>query len=50
MYWTGLAPGDLPVRDVLAFSEHAEDIVEEHQEMLKGAVASGVAEVMEEIL
>jgi hypothetical protein len=50
MYWTGIPPHTLPVRDVLAFSEYAEELVEEHQKMLKSAVAQGVGEVMDEIL
>lgn len=49
MYWTGIKPNELPVADVLAFTEHFSDIVEEHQEMNKNAVAKGVAKVLNKI-
>lgn len=39
----------MPVKDVIAFNEYAEDVVEEHQEMLRNAVAAGVADVLEKI-
>lgn len=39
----------MPVRDVLVFNEHAEEIIEEFLEMLEGAVASGVGQVVENI-
>lgn len=48
MFWTGINPHEIPVRDVLSFNDHVEDIIEEYQEMLKNAVAAGVAEVLEE--
>ncbi len=50
MYWTDASVNTMTVRDVIAFSEYIEEITEEHQTMIKNAVAEGVAEVMEEIL
>lgn len=49
MFWTGVRPDDAAVRDVLAFNEYAEDIFEESIEALKDAVASGVAEALDEL-
>lgn len=49
MYWTNLQPHELPVRDVIAFSEGLSDEVEDHQELIKNAVAEGVAEALDQI-
>lgn len=49
LYWTGQHPNEVPIRDVLTFNDHIEDIMEEHFEMLRNAVAAGVADVVEEI-
>jgi len=49
MYWTNLNPHEVPVRDVIAFSNNVEDVIEEHQEMLTNAVAQGVAKVLEKM-
>lgn len=49
MYWTNLNPHEIPVRDVLAFAENSDDVLEEHGEMLENAVAAGVAKVLEKL-
>lgn len=49
MYWTGLNPNDVPVRDVISFTQHFEDMAEEHRDMLESAVAKGVAEVLNKL-
>lgn len=49
MFWAGLHPHDIPVRDVLIFNEHAEDIFEEYRDVMKSAVAEGVSEVLDNL-
>jgi len=49
MYYTGIHPHQIPVRDFLAFGEHYEEVVEQHTEQMKNIVAAGVAEVVENI-
>lgn len=49
LFWTGVTPAELPMKDVLSFIEYSEDIFEEALEMLESAVASGVAEVVDNI-
>lgn len=49
MFWTGMHPNDIPIRDVLAFNEYAEETMEEVFEGLKDVVASGVAEALDQI-
>lgn len=49
MYHTNVNPHEIPVRDVIAFSNHIEDIVEEERDMLKGAVAAGVSEALDNL-
>lgn len=49
MYYIGLHPHDIPVRDVVAFHDYVEDIREEEQEMMKASVAAGVAEALDNL-
>jgi len=49
MFWTGVMPHDVPVRDILSFNEHAEEIFEEVGEMIKDSVAAGVGEAIDNI-
>lgn len=49
MFWTGIHPNNMPVKEVLVFNEHAEEILEETAEMLRNTVAAGVADVIEEM-
>lgn len=49
MFWTGMHPNGIPIRDVLAFNEYAEETMEEVFEGLKDVVASGVAEALDQI-
>lgn len=49
LFWTGTHPIELPIREVIIFTEHAETVFEEYQEVLEAAVASGVAEVIDNL-
>lgn len=49
MYYTNLHPHEIPVRDVLAFSENIEDILEDEYEMQRSAVAEAVSEVLDNL-
>ena len=49
LFWTGVHPHDLPFREVIVFNRHSEEIFDEYQEMMKAAVAEGVAEVLDNI-
>jgi len=49
LFWSGVAPHDIPVRDLISFNEHAEEMIEEVAEMLKDAVAGGVGEAIDNI-
>lgn len=49
MYYANLHPHQMPVQDVIAFSEHSEDIIEEEFELMKGAVAAGVSEALDNL-
>jgi len=49
LFWTGRPASELPVRDVLTFVEYSDEVFEELQELLKASVASGVAEVLDNI-
>lgn len=48
MFWTGLRPNDIPVRDVLALSDEMEDMIEERRQMMYSAVSEAVADILEE--
>lgn len=49
MFWTGILPHNVPVRDILSFNENTEDIFEEWQELMQNAVAAGVSEVVDNL-
>lgn len=49
LFWTGRRANELPLIEVLNFLRHAEDMFEEYSEMFENAVASGVAEVLDQI-
>lgn len=46
---TGNRASGMPVRDVLVFVHHFEEVFEQYMEAYEGAVASGVAQVVEQI-
>lgn len=47
MYWAGLNPHKIPVKDVLGFNEYVEDITEEHKDLIKAGVGEALSEVLE---
>ncbi len=47
LFWTGRRASELPIREMLSFSQVSDDVFEEMQEMFKNAVAAGVSEVLE---
>lgn len=49
LFWTGTSASALPLKDVLWFLEFSEEIFEERMDLMKQAVAEGVAEVLEEL-
>lgn len=49
LFWTGVPANEVPVRDVLYFNECAEDLFEEYRDLMKNAVAAGVAEAIDNI-
>lgn len=49
MFWAGIPPHSIPLRDVLYFNEYSEEIFEEMKDLFETAVASGVAEVVDNI-
>jgi hypothetical protein len=46
MYWANLNPHTIPVKDVLAFNEYVENTVEQHKDLIKGAVGEAISEVL----
>lgn len=49
LFWTGVHPNRLSFKEVLVFSEYSDDVFEEFAEVIEQAVASGVAEVVNNI-
>lgn len=49
LFWAGVPAHDMPVKDLISFNEHTEEMIEEVAEMLKDAVAAGVGEAIDNI-
>lgn len=47
MYWAGLNPHKIPVRDVLGFNDYVEDMTEEHRDLIKAGVGEAIAEAFD---
>lgn len=49
LFWTGRSANEVPIRDVIAFSQQSDDVFGQYKDIHKAAVAEGVAEVLNEI-
>lgn len=49
LFWTGVNPDDLAVRDVILFNEYSRDIIEEFGNVFKNAFGEVLYEVLKNI-
>lgn len=49
LFWTGKHPHELAIKELFLFNKHSEEVFEEYKEIQEAAVASGVAEVLDNL-
>lgn len=49
LFWTGKQAAEIPIRELFLFNKHSEEVFEEYMELQESAVASGVAQVLDNL-